>query len=95
MITGLYSAAPSSSDPVVPGQAPTAVIRKEDFQAVDMASIAAPVTKMAVTVLEASAGARPLQKAFRLMRSGRPGAGLDRPAVDVQLTEIEFEPETC
>src|SRR5690606_40800966 len=51
MITGLYSAT-GDSVPIlcITGQAPTAVIHKEDFQAVDIASIAAPVTKMAVTV---------------------------------------------
>jgi tartronate-semialdehyde synthase len=55
MITGLYSAI-GDSVPIlcVTGQAPTAVIHKEDFQAVDIASLAGPVTKMAVTVLEAA-----------------------------------------
>src|ERR1700712_1185341 len=55
MITGLYSAT-GDSVPIlcVPGQAPTAMLHKEDFQAVDIAAIAAPVTKAATTVLEAA-----------------------------------------
>ncbi|MGW2947805.1 thiamine pyrophosphate-binding protein, partial [Streptomyces sp. NPDC001226] len=95
MITGLYSAI-GDSIPIlcITGQAPTAVIHKEDFQAVDIASIARPVTKMAVTVLEAAQVPGVFQQAFHLMRSGRPGPVLVDLPVDVQLTEIEFDPET-
>ena len=59
MITGLYSAS-ADSIPIlcITGQAPVAKLHKEDFQAVDIASIAKPVTKWAVTVLEAGPGAR-------------------------------------
>ncbi len=95
MITGLYSAS-GDSIPIlcVTGQAPTAVIHKEDFQAVDIASIARPVTKMAVTVLEAAQVPGVFQQAFHLMRSGRPGPVLIDLPIDVQLTEIEFDPDT-
>ncbi|MGE7434868.1 glyoxylate carboligase [Kitasatospora sp. NPDC001175] len=95
MITGLYSAS-ADSIPIlcITGQAATARIHKEDFQAVDIASIARPVTKAATTVLEAAQVPGVFQQAFHLMRSGRPGPVLiDLPA-DVQLTEIEFDPET-
>ena len=53
MITGLYSAS-ADSIPIlcITGQAPVARLHKEDFQAVNIASIAKPVTKMAMTVLE-------------------------------------------
>src|SRR6187455_1184222 len=53
MLTGLYSAG-ADSIPIlcITGQAPVARLHKEDFQVVDIASIAAPLTKMAVTVLE-------------------------------------------
>ncbi|MFF8997427.1 glyoxylate carboligase [Streptomyces achromogenes] len=95
MITGLYSAI-GDSIPIlcITGQAPTNVIHKEDFQAVDIASIAKPVTKMAVTVLEAAQVPGVFQQAFHLMRSGRPGPVLIDLPIDVQLTEIEFDPET-
>jgi tartronate-semialdehyde synthase len=59
MITGLYSAM-ADSIPIlcITGQAPRARLYKEDFQAVDIESIAKPVTKWAVTVREpAQAGA--------------------------------------
>ncbi|MFE9093293.1 glyoxylate carboligase [Streptomyces sp. NPDC007264] len=95
MITGLYSAT-GDSIPIlcITGQAPTGALHKEDFQAVDIASIARPVTKSAVTVLEAAQVPGTFQQAFHLMRSGRPGPVLVDLPVDVQLTEIEFDPET-
>ncbi|MFD7972476.1 glyoxylate carboligase [Streptomyces clavifer] len=94
MITGLYSAV-ADSVPIlcITGQAPTAVLHKEDFQAVDIASIAAPVTKAATTVLEAAQVPGVFQQAFHLMRTGRPGPVLIDLPIDVQLTEIEFDPE--
>nr|WP_078863291.1 glyoxylate carboligase [Streptomyces sp. NRRL S-325] len=94
MITGLYSAV-ADSIPIlcITGQAPTAVLHKEDFQAVDIASIAAPVTKAATTVLEAAQVPGVFQQAFHLMRTGRPGPVLIDLPIDVQLTEIEFDPE--
>ncbi|MGC5616648.1 glyoxylate carboligase [Georgenia sp. Z1491] len=95
MITGLY-AAWADSVPILclTGQAPVAKLDKEDFQAVDIASIAAPVTKMAKTVLEAAQVPGVFAKAFQLMRSGRPGPVLIDLPLDVQLAEIEFDPDT-
>ncbi|MFJ1925431.1 MULTISPECIES: glyoxylate carboligase [unclassified Streptomyces] len=94
MITGLYSAI-ADSIPIlcITGQAPTAVLHKEDFQAVDIASIARPVTKAATTVLEAAQVPGVFQQAFHLMRTGRPGPVLIDLPIDVQLTEIEFDPD--
>ncbi|AQW54551.1 glyoxylate carboligase [Streptomyces violaceusniger] len=95
MITGLYSAA-ADSIPIlcITGQAPVAKLHKEDFQAVDIASIAAPLTKMAMTVLEPAQVPGALQQAFHLMRSGRPGPVLIDLPIDVQMAEIEFDLET-
>src|SRR6188508_347077 len=92
MITGLYSAS-ADSIPIlcITGQAPRARLTKEDFQAVDIAAIAAPVTKWAVTVMEPYLVPMALQKAFHLMRSSRPGPVLIDLPVDVQLAEIEFD----
>lgn len=95
MITGLYSAW-ADSIPIlcVTGQAPRARLYKEDFQAVDIESIAKPVTKWAVTVREPAQVPRAFQQAFHLMRSGRPGPVLIDLPFDVQTTEIEFDPDT-
>lgn len=95
MITGLYSAI-ADSIPIlcITGQAPVSKLHKEDFQAVDIAAIAKPVTKAATTVLEAAQVPGVFQQAFHLMRSGRPGPVLIDLPIDVQQTEIEFDPET-
>ena len=95
MITGLYSAI-ADSIPIlcITGQAPRAKLDKEDFQAVDIAEIAKPVTKWAVTVMEPALVPMVLQKAFHLMRSGRPGPVLVDLPVDVQMGEIEFDPDS-
>ncbi|MDN5805017.1 MAG: glyoxylate carboligase, partial [Microlunatus sp.] len=95
MITGLYSAI-ADSTPIlcITGQAPVAKLDKEDFQAVDIASIAAPVTKWAVTVMEAAQIPGAFQKAFWLMREGRPGPVLLDLPIDVQQAEIEFDIDT-
>src|SRR6059058_1815086 len=95
MITGLYSAI-ADSIPIlcITGQAPRARLYKEDFQAIDIESIAKPVTKWAVTVREPALVPRVFSQAFHVMRSGRPGPVLIDIPVDVQLAEIEFDDET-
>jgi len=95
MITGLYSAW-ADSIPIlcITGQAPRARLHKEDFQAVDIESIAKPVTKWAVTVREPALVPRVFQQAFHLMRSGRPGPVLIDLPFDVQMGEIEFDLDT-
>ncbi|HKC29861.1 MAG TPA: glyoxylate carboligase [Jatrophihabitans sp.] len=95
MITGLYSAG-ADSVPIlcITGQAPVAKLHKEDFQAVDIASIAKSLTKMAITVLEPAQVPGAFQQAFHLMRSGRPGPVLIDLPIDVQQAQIEFDPDT-
>jgi tartronate-semialdehyde synthase len=95
MITGLYSAQ-ADSIPIlcITGQAPRARLHKEDFQAVDIASIAKPVTKWATTVLEPAQVPGVFQQAFHLMRSGRPGPVLIDLPFDVMQAEIDFDVDT-
>ncbi len=95
MITGLYSAQ-ADSIPIlcITGQAPRARLHKEDFQAVDIASIAKTVTKWATTVMEPAQVPRAFQQALHLMRSGRPGPVLIDLPFDVQTAEIEFDIDT-
>ncbi len=95
MITGLYSAS-ADSIPIlcVTGQAPRSRLYKEDFQAVDIETIAEPVTKWAVTVREPGQVPWTFQKAVQLMKSGRPGPVLIDLPFDVQMAEIDFDPDT-
>ncbi|MAY72878.1 MAG: glyoxylate carboligase [Halomonas sp.] len=94
MITGLYSAS-ADSIPIlcITGQAPVSKLHKEDFQAVDIQAIAGPVTKWAITVREAAQVPHAFQQAFQIMRSSRPGPVLIDLPIDVQMTEIEFDPD--
>src|SRR3546814_11313710 len=73
MLTGLYSAS-GDSVPIlcVTGQAHRSQLHKESFQAVAIETIAAPVTKWAVTVREPDLVPRVFQRAFHVIRSGRP-----------------------
>ncbi|WP_125616200.1 glyoxylate carboligase [Specibacter cremeus] len=92
MITGLY-AAWADSVPIlcITGQAPYAKLHKEDFQAVDIESIAKPVTKLSMTIKEPGQVPGAFQKAFQIMRSGRPGPVLLDLPFDVQMAEIDFD----
>ncbi len=95
MITGLYSAI-ADSVPIlcITGQAPRAKLHKEDFQAVDIAAITAPVTKWSITVMEGAQVPSTFRKAFQIMRSGRPGpVHIDLP-IDVQKELINYDPQT-
>src|SRR5271169_3450758 len=93
MLTGLYSAS-ADSIPIlcINGQAPVARLHKEDFQAVDIAAIAGPLTKMAMTVLEPAQVPGALAQAFHLMRSERPiivaGGGIINADAASLLTEF-------
>src|SRR5262249_6787950 len=92
MITGLYAAS-ADSIPIlcITGQAPRAKLTKEDFQAVDIESIAKPVTKWAVCVREPALVPQVFAKTFQVMRSGGPGPVLVDLPIDVQQGEIEFD----
>ena len=94
MITGLYSAL-ADSVPIlcITGQAPRAKLHKEDFQAVDIAAIAAPVTKWSITVMEGALVPSVFRKAFHVMRSGRPGPVLIDLPIDVQKEIINYDPD--
>jgi len=94
MITGLYTAM-ADSIPIlcITGQAPRAKLHKEDFQAVDIETIAKTVTKWSVCAREPALVPMIFQQAFHVMRSGRPGPVLIDLPIDVQMAEIEFDDE--
>ena len=95
MITGLYAAHRRfAADPVHHRPGAARRLYKEDFQAIDIESIAKPVTKWAVTVREPGLVPRVFQQAFHVMRSGRPGPVLIDLPIDVQTAEIEFDLDT-
>ena len=81
MITGLYSAQ-ADSIPIlcITGQAPRARLDKEDFQAVDIARIAGPLTKWAVTVMEPALVPFVFPEGVSPDAVGPSRSGADRPA---------------
>ncbi len=92
MITGMYSAW-ADSIPIlcIVGQVARAVLDKEDFQSAPNADIAAPVTKMAVTIKEPAQVPGTFAKAFQLMRTGRQGPVFIDLPFDVQTETIDFD----
>ncbi|WP_115944572.1 glyoxylate carboligase [Amycolatopsis thermalba] len=94
MITGLYTAM-ADSIPIlaITGQAVSANLHKEAFQAVDIVRIAEPVTKWAVQVKEAATAPWIFREAFRIARSGRPGPVLVDIPVDVAQEIITYDPD--
>lgn len=95
MVTGLY-AAQVDSIPIIAitGQAVTAQLGKEAFQAVEISKIVEPVTKMSCCVTEADHLPHITREAFRIVREGRPGPVLIDLPLDIQRREIEYNPDT-
>jgi tartronate-semialdehyde synthase len=96
MITGLYTCMADSIPQIcITGQAPTTVLHKEAFQAVDIVEIAKPVTKWAVQVKEPAQLVWTFREAFRVAREGRPGPVLIDLPLDVTKSglEVDFDPE--
>jgi tartronate-semialdehyde synthase len=96
MITGLYTCMADSIPQIcITGQAPTTVLHKEAFQAVDIVEIAKPVTKWAVQVKEPAQLVWTFREAFRVAQEGRPGPILIDLPLDVTKSDlqIDFDPE--
>jgi tartronate-semialdehyde synthase len=95
MITGLYTAMADSIPMIcITGQAPTDVLHKEAFQAVDIVEIAKAVTKWAVQVKETAQLPWAFRQAFRIAREGRPGPVLIDLPLNVQKgPEVDWDPD--
>ena len=95
MITGLYTCMADSIPMIcITGQAPTTVLHKEAFQAVDIVEIAKPVTKWAVQVKEPAQLVWTFREAFRVAQEGRPGPVIIDLPLDVTKVpvEVDFDP---
>jgi len=94
MITGLYTATADSIPLIcITGQAPSHLLHKEAFQAVDIAACAAPVTKWSVMVREPAQIPWVFREAFRVAQDGRPGAVLIDLPLDVQRGFLDYDAE--
>ncbi|MFO7696265.1 MAG: thiamine pyrophosphate-binding protein [Anaerolineae bacterium] len=93
-VTGLYTAQIDSIPLIaITGQNARAQLGKEAFQAVDIVSIARPVCKGAWCITEPSQAASIMRKAFWTAREGRPGPVLVDLPLDVQMAEVDYDPE--
>ncbi len=93
-VTGLYTAQIDSIPLMaITGQNVRAQLGKEAFQCVDIAEIAKPVCKETWCITEPSQVPTIMRKAFRVAREGRPGPVLIDLPLDVQLADIDYDPE--
>src|SRR5947208_16892512 len=95
MITGLYTCL-ADSIPIIciTGQAPSTVLHREAFQAVEIAEIARHVTKWSVQVKETAQLPWVFREAFRIARTGRPGPVLIDLPLNVQKgLDLEYDPD--
>lgn len=94
-VTGLYTAMIDSIPLIaITGQAVTAQLGKDAFQCVDIAAIAAPVTKKTWCVTEKEEIPLIFRDAFRTAREGKPGPVLIDLPLDIQNAEIVFDPDS-
>lgn len=94
MVTGLYTAWADSIPMItITGQVARSQLYREGFQAVDIVNIVKPVVKKSFIVMEPAQVPWVFREAFRIAREGRPGpVHIDLP-LDVQKSEILYDPE--
>lgn len=93
-VTGIYTANIDSIPLIaITGQAVTAQLGKDAFQCVDIAKICEPIAKAAFCVTDPQSIVGVMQKAFRLAKSGKPGPVVIDLPLDVQMADVEFDPD--
>jgi tartronate-semialdehyde synthase len=94
-VTGIYTAnIDSIAMLALTGQGATAQLGKDAFQCVDIAAICKPIAKATWCITDAKKVPEILQAAIWTAREGKPGAVLVDLPLDIQLADIEFDPET-
>lgn len=94
LVTGLYNAQIDSIPMVaITGQNTRSQLGKEAFQCVDIVSTVRPYVKGAWCITEPARAPGIIREAFRVARSGRPGPVLIDLPLDVQTTDIPYDPE--
>lgn len=93
-ITGIYTAyADSIPFIAITGQCATTMFGKDAFQCVDIVSMCKPVAKAAWCITKAEDAPRIMREAFRIAREGKPGPVLIDLPLDVQMAEIDYDPD--
>lgn len=93
-VTGLYTANIDSIPLIaITGQNVTSLLGKDAFQCVDIADICKPIAKATWCVTKAADVPKVMREAFRTAKSGKPGPVVIDIPLDVQMAEIEYDPE--
>jgi tartronate-semialdehyde synthase len=93
-VTGIYTANIDSIPLIaLTGQAVTAQLGKDAFQCVDIAKICEPIAKATFCVTDANTIVNVMQGAFQLAKAGKPGPVLIDLPLDVQMAEVDFNPD--
>lgn len=93
-VTGLYTAHIDSIPLVaITGQNTSSLLGKDAFQCVDIVDITKSVCKRGWCITKAEEVPMIMREAFRTARSGKPGPVLLDLPLDIQKSEIEFDPE--
>lgn len=91
-VTGIATANLDSSPIVViTGQVPSGSIGRDAFQEVDIIGITYPITKHSYALRRMDEVADAVREAFRIAKSGRPGAVLIDVPKDLQVGTFEYE----
>ncbi len=94
LVTGLYTSNIDSIPVIaITGQAVTSQFNLDAFQCVEIAEITKKVCKATLCITNAAHGVEMLRDAFRVAREGKPGAVLVDIPLDVQMQEVDFEPD--
>jgi len=92
-VTGLYTCNIDSIPLVaITGQAVRAQLGRDAFQCVDIAKICEPIAKKTYQVTDPEKVVEVFREAFKVAREGKPGPVVIDLPLDVQNSDIEFDP---
>jgi len=92
-VTGIYTANVDSIPLIaITGQNATSQLGKDAFQCVDITAICKPIAKATWCVTDAKDIPKVMREAFRTAREGKPGPVVIDLPLDVQMTDIEYDP---
>src|SRR5690554_5190247 len=94
-VTGIATAYMDSVPMVVfTGQVASSLIGRDSFQEVDITGITHPITKHNYIVKDATQLPHIIRQAFSIARSGRPGPVLVDIPKDIQISTIDYTPQS-
>lgn len=92
-VTGMYTAAADSIPLIaITGNANSTQFGQEAFQCVDIAEICRTVSKKTWCITKAEDAPKIMREAFRTACSGRPGPVLIDLPLNIQMTDIDYDP---